>query len=89
MAFINSKGLSVSFECTDLIKELKQDIAEFGSNLIVEVIAKKSYGATIYTDYNFIIDDKDTKFELEPGEQLVKMPAVELLKLYEKENEVF
>lgn len=41
MAFINSKGLSVSFECTDLIKELKQDIAEFGSNLIVEVIAKK------------------------------------------------
>jgi len=89
MAFINSKGLSVSFECTDLIKELKQDIAEFGSNLIVEVIAKKSYGVTIYTDYNFIMDDDDTAFELEPGEQLVKMPAVELLKLYEKENEVF
>lgn len=35
------------------------------------------------------MDDKDTEFELEPGEQLVKMPAVELLKLYEKENEVF
>lgn len=89
MAFINSKGLSVSFECTALIKKLKQDIAEFGSNLIVEVIAKKSYGVTIYTDYNFIMDDNDTAFELEPGEQLVKMPAVELLKLYEKENEVF
>lgn len=89
MAFINSKGLSVSFECTDLIKELKQDIVEFGSNLMVEVIAKKSYGITIYTDYNFIMDDNDTAFELEPGEQLVKMPAVELLKLYEKENEVF
>ena len=89
MAFVNSKGLSVSFECTDLIKELKQDIAEFGNNLMVEVIAKKSYGVTVYTDYNFIIDDEDTAFELEPGEQLVKMPAVELLKLYEKENEVF
>lgn len=56
---------------------------------MIEVIAKKSYGVTIYTDYNFIMDDKDTEFELEPGEQLVKMPAVELLKLYEKENEVF
>ena len=41
MAFLNSEGLSVSFECTDLIKELKQDIAEFGNNLMVEVIAKK------------------------------------------------
>ena len=41
MAFVNSEGLSVSFECTDLIKELKQDIAEFGNNLMVEVIAKK------------------------------------------------
>lgn len=89
MAFVNSEGLSVSFECTDLIKELKQDITEFGNNLIVEVITKKSYGVTIYTDYNFIMDDKNTEFELEPGEQLVKMPAVELLKLYEKENEVF
>lgn len=41
MAFVNSEGLSVSFECTDLIKELKQDIVEFGNNLIVEVITKK------------------------------------------------
>ena len=41
MAFVKSEGLSVSFECTDLIKELKQDIAEFGNNLIVEVITKK------------------------------------------------
>ena len=41
MAFVNSEGLSVSFECTDLIKELKQDIAEFGNNLMVEVITKK------------------------------------------------
>lgn len=41
MAFVNSEGLSVSFECTDLIKKLKQDIAEFGNNLMIEVIAKK------------------------------------------------
>lgn len=37
-----NNNISVSFECTDLIKELKQDIAEFGNNLMVEVIAKKS-----------------------------------------------
>lgn len=74
MAFVNGEGLSVSFECTDLIKELKQDIAEFSNNSMIEVIAKKSYGVTIYTDYNFIMDDKDTEFELEPGELALGTP---------------
>lgn len=30
MAFINKNGESVSFECSELIGELKRDIAEFG-----------------------------------------------------------
>nr|DAT49606.1 MAG TPA: hypothetical protein [Caudoviricetes sp.] len=84
-----NNNISVSFECTELIKELRQDIADFGENLIVEVIATQLYGATIYKDYNFISDDENTKFELKQNEKLVKMPAVELLKLYEKENRLF
>nr|DAE76864.1 MAG TPA: hypothetical protein [Bacteriophage sp.] len=84
-----NNNISVSFECTELIKELRQDIADFGENLIVEVIATQLYGTTIYKDYNFISDDENTKFELKQNEKLVKMPAVELLKLYEKENRLF
>lgn len=84
-----NNNISVSFECTELIKELRQDIADFGENLIVEVIATQLYGTMIYKDYNFISDDENTKFELKQNEKLVKMPAVELLKLYEKENRLF
>lgn len=84
-----NNNISVSFECTELIKELRQDIADFGENLIVEVIATQLHDITIYKDYNFVSDDENTKFELKQNEKLVKMPAVELLKLYEKENRLF
>lgn len=84
-----NNNISVSFECTELIKELRRDIANFGENLIVEVIATQLHGITIYKDYNFISDDENTKFELKQNEKLVKMPAIELLKLYEKENRLF
>lgn len=84
-----NNNISVSFECTELIKELRRDIADFGENLIVEVIATQLHGITIYKDYNFISDDENTKFKLKQNEKLVKMPAVELLKLYEKENRLF
>lgn len=84
-----NNNISVSFECTELIKELRRDIADFGENLIVEVIATQLHGITIYKDYNFISDDENTEFELKQNEKLVKMPAVELLKLYEKENRLF
>lgn len=84
-----NNNISVSFECTELIKELRQDIADFGENLIVEVISTQLHDITIYKDYNFVSDDENTKFELKQNEKLVKMPAVELLKLYEKENRLF
>lgn len=84
-----NNNISVSFECTELIKELRRDIADFGENLIVEVIATQLHGIMIYKDYNFISDDENTKFELKQNEKLVKMPAIELLKLYEKENRLF
>ena len=40
MAFINSHGKKISFECSELIEELKEDIAEFGGDKIVAVWCK-------------------------------------------------
>lgn len=37
MAFVNQQGMNISFDCSELIKELKADIAEFGENKIVAV----------------------------------------------------
>lgn len=88
MAFMNKAGIKISYDCQSLIDELKQDIAEFGSHLILDVVVQDVEGVTIYKDYNFIENDPTTEFTLEPGERVVKMTAATLLMMYEKENEL-
>lgn len=89
MAFMNKAGIKNSYDCQSLIDELKQDIEEFGSHLILDVVVQDVEGITIYKDYNFIENDPETEFTLEPGERIVKMTAATLLMMYEKENELF
>ena len=89
MAFINNLGRAISFDCSELIEELKADIAEFGGDRLVEVVTEKKHGVTIYKDYNFIDDGKGESFCLSDSEMLQRMTASALLSLYEKENEVF
>ena len=88
MAFMNKAGIKISYDCRNLIDELKQDIAEFGSHLILDVVVQDVEGVTIYKDYNFIENDPATEFTLEPGERIVKMSAATLFMMYEKENEL-
>lgn len=89
MAFINNLGQSISFDCSELIEELKADIVEFGGDMLVEVVTEQREGVTIYKDYNFI-DDSDTEhaFKLSENEKLQKMTASALLLLYEQENSI-
>lgn len=88
MAFKNSYGVNVSFECSDLIKELKRDILEFGADDTVAVWCKKSYGVEIYTNYDFIKPENVKEHELAEGEYLKSMTMGELLALMEQQNEV-
>ncbi len=88
MAFMNKAGIKISYDCQSLIDELKQDIEEFGSHLILDVVVQDVEGVTLYKDYNFIENDPATEFALEPGERVVKMTAATLLMMYEKENEL-
>jgi hypothetical protein len=85
---MNKAGIKISYDCRNLIDELKQDIEEFGSHLILDVVVQDVEGITIYKDYNFIENDPATEFTLEPGERIVKMTAATLLMMYEKENEL-
>lgn len=88
MAFMNKADIKISYDCQELIDELKQDIEEFGSHLILDVVVQDVEGVTIYKDYNFIENDPATEFTLEPGERIAKMTAATLLMMYEKENEL-
>lgn len=90
MAFENEKGIKISYECTDLIEELRDDIAEFGGDTIVAVWCKKCDGVVIYTNYDFIEEEIPIKeSELLDGEFLEKMTMTALLILLEKQNEIF
>lgn len=89
MAFINEQGIKISFECSDLIKELKEDIAEFGGDTVVAVWCKDNSGVTIYTNYDFIDEEQPiTEKDLDKDEYIEKMTMSTLLILLEKQNEI-
>lgn len=89
MAFTNSQGVQVSFDCSELIEELKADIEEFGGDKVVAVWCKDNSGVTLYTNYDFIEEEQPiTEDELKDGEYIQKMTMSALLILLEKQDEI-
>lgn len=89
MSFINSHGKKISFECSELIEELKEDIAEFGGDKIVAVWCKGNAGVTLYTNYDFIEKEEPINAsELHCDEYIQEMTMTALLTLLEKQNEI-
>lgn len=88
MAFRNALGKAISFDCSELMEELKADIVEFGGDMIVEVVTEEKEGVTIYKDYNFIDDEEKSVFVLKKSERVQQMTASALLVLYEQENKI-
>lgn len=89
MSFLNENNKKISFESSELISELKNDITEFGENITLYVWYKIIAGIKIYVNYDFIIDDMPlTKKEISSGEIIIKMKAGELLKKLEIQNKI-
>lgn len=88
MAFLNKNGRHISFDCDDLIEELREDIAEFGGDLMLKVVTEEREGVLLYKEYNFIDKDTETAFKLRPGESVQRMTATALLELYKLENSI-
>lgn len=89
MGFINSNGQVISYECTDLIEELKEDIAEFGKDTKIVVWCKDYMGVIIYTNYDFISRKEPIgQYEFDKDEFSKEMTMRELLELLEKQNSV-
>lgn len=89
MSFVNKEGKRISYECSELIEELKEDIMEFGGEEIVAVWCKKYEDVIVYTNYDFIEEEKplnDT--EIKDGEFLKMMTMNGLLVALEQQNSV-
>ena len=90
MALINQNDTHVSYESSELIADLKQDILEFGNNHIVAVWYKEIEGVTIYTNYDFIDEDSPIdQSELQEGEKIKPMTMGALLVALEQQNLMF
>lgn len=89
MALRNPDGLAVSFDSEDLIRELRDDIAELGPDRLVHVWSREVEGVTLYVNYDFIAPGAPVSLsEVEPGESLSTMPMGELLPLLEQQDAV-
>lgn len=79
----------ISFECSELINELKEDISEFGDNEEIAVWCKDYGGVTIYTNYDFINPESPIEpSELKKDEYIKIMTMGKLLPLLEKQNSI-
>ena len=89
MSIMNNNGEHIGFECSDLIAELEQDIAEFGGDTIVCVWYQECDGVTVYTNYDFIEPDMPiTDDEVCPGECLKCMTMTALLEVLKLQNSI-
>lgn len=77
--------IRISYECTELIEELKEDIREFGGDLLIEAVERDYSGVPVYVDY-FI--DGSKEIDLLLNERTVRMTATALLTILEEQNQV-
>lgn len=87
MALINQNDTHISYESSELIADLKQDILEFGNDYIVAVWYKEIDGVTVDTNYDFINEDSPIdQSELQDGEKIKPMTMGALLVALEHQN---
>ena len=89
MAFINSIGEGISYDCSDLIEELRDDIDEFGGDTVVNVWCREDQGVTLYTNYDFIDEEAPVQEdEIHEDEYIEQMTMTALMILFEQQNEI-
>lgn len=84
MAVRNDKGKLISYECSDLIADLKENIKELGSDKKLSAMTRYKDGILVYTNYMVHVYNTP-KYK---RDNLVDMTAGELLKLLELQNSI-
>lgn len=80
---------NISYDCEDLIEELKEDIAEFGPDEELVAFFEKKGDYIFLTNYDFNETDAPfTKEELKDYVYIVKISAKEILKILEYQNSI-
>lgn len=83
--------INVSYDSSDLIEELKEDIKEFGENHECILIYKVISDNIIFTNYDFIVDEEpfNPNKELLEDEHYLKTTFKYALEVFENQNKNF
>lgn len=86
----NADGLQVSFESSDLIAEVEEDIKTFGADFEVYVWAKyyPEYNTAFVVDYDFITTEPPTEDDIGDDEEIGITTLGNLLAQLKKQNEI-
>lgn len=80
--------MKISYECSDLIEELKNDINEFG-NIKMYAFFEKINGFLFLVNYDFISEELPLQIkEFNETTMVQIMKAKEILKILEKQNSI-
>lgn len=87
---LGNKGYPVSYDCSELIVELKRDIREYGKEKLLAVWLReyKEHGIEVAINYDFVVDESPISHgEIGLDERIVLMSAESLLSLLIKQND--
>lgn len=80
--------MKISYECEEIIEELKEDIEEFG-NIDMYAFFDMIDGVKILTDYTLIVEDMPLKTnEFGDTTEVQVMKAKDILAILEEQNNV-
>ena len=83
--------MKISYECSELIEEVQEDIAEFTADTKVMVWFRRypEYNTKFVVNYDFITeDDPITSDEIGENETLNILTLGELLEILQEQNEI-
>lgn len=81
--------MKLSYDCEELIEELKMDIEEMG-DIDMYAFFEKVNGITFITNYDFILDEKPLNSNDFKGIDIIIqiMKASDILKILEEQNKI-
>ena len=80
--------MKLSYECSELIEELKEDIEEFG-DIDMYAFFEEIDGYTFLTNYDFISEEKPLTVEEFKEDTVVQiMKASKILEILEDQNKI-
>lgn len=90
--FFNSDEVEVnySYDCNDLIEEIKADIKECGEDKECYLFYKIEHDRIIFTNYDFIVEEKPlTEDDFKEGEKVIVTTLKYALEVFENQNKIF